>query len=273
MVEILMTKNKKFKIFFKDSKDRTFDLDYTLHDSIVAEKWFRQIKHLKNIPIDEVESDLVDLSDLHSIYKEFCEFAGIKAQALPGVVPQAQLNTMHQLYEDLHEKLSRQKDNSALYKFHRAIHFYESKQIDSKHNGIGHIGWGVKGGPLEEKFNCNQFYEQSIIKNNIYLPWSELGKTPVQYFNDKEPNEQSRFNNLAKPHITLRSQFFIAKNDLEPLQLDKQFVDWFAQYKDQWFIHHGIDKWDSIDERSAPLLAHADSDYVLKDEKFVRIEI
>ena len=268
-----MKRNSKFKIFFKDASDKTFDLTYTLHDSIVAEKWFRQIKHLKNIPIDEIESDLVDLSDLHEIYNDFCEYAGVEPQQLPEEVPQSQLNRLHQLYEDSHDQLSRQKNNSILYKFHRAIHFYESKLLDSNHKGIGNIGWGVKGGPLEENFNCNPYYEDKITKNNIYLPWSELGKTPLQYYNDNEPNNQARFNHLAKPHMTLRSQFYIAKNNIEPAELDKQFTDWFADYKQSWLDHYNITKWDKIDEKSAPLLAHADDQYDLTDEKFVRIEL
>ena len=273
MVEILMKRNKKFKIFFKNTNNDTIDLDYCLHDSVVAEKWFKQIKHLKNIPIDEIESDLVDLSDLHAIHKEFCEFADIQHKQLPIKLQQEQLNDMHQLYEDLHDTLSRKKQNSALYKFHRAIHFYESRQLDPNHNGIGHIGWGVKGGPLEVQFDCNPYYADKIIKGNIYLPWSELGKTPVQYFNDREPDDQSRLNQLAKPHITLRSKFYVAKNNIVPIELDKQFTNWFKEYKQAWLNHYNIPKWDHIDERSAPLLAHADHEYELTDEKFVKIEI
>ena len=151
-----MTRNR-FKIIFKTKDDKTFDVDYTLHDSVVAEKWFRQIKHLRRIPIDKVESDLVDLSDLHAIYQEFCEFAGLDPIILGKHLDQPQLNRLHQIYEDTHDDLSRRKDNSSLYKFHRAIHFYESRQIDPEYKGIGNIGWGVKGGPLEVVFNCNPY--------------------------------------------------------------------------------------------------------------------
>lgn len=266
-----MTRNR-FKIIFKTKDDKTFDVDYTLHDSVVAEKWFRQIKHLRRIPIDKVESDLVDLSDLHAIYQEFCEFAGLDPIILGKHLDQPQLNRLHQIYEDTHDDLSRRKDNSSLYKFHRAIHFYESRQIDPEYKGIGHIGWGVKGGPLEVVFNCNPYYESSLQQGNIYLPWSELGKTPLQYYNNGEPNTQSRFNHLAKPHITLRSKFFIAKKDMVPDRLDKQFITWFEEFKQGWLDHHRIEKWDEIDEKCAPLLAHTDQAQQVSDCDFVRIE-
>lgn len=267
-----MTRNR-FKLLFQDKHNQILDLEYTLNDSVVADKWFRQIKHLKHVPIDEVESDLVDLSDIWQIHKEFCEFAGLKHNELPDVISRTQLNEMHQLYEDLHDTLSRKKDNSAMYKFHRAIHFYEYKQLDANHRAPGHISWGVKGGPLEEKFNCNPYYEEEIIKGNLYLPWAELGKTPVDYFNDEEPSEQTRFNQLAKPHVTLRSRFFVAKANFKPKSLDPDFIEWFNVYKEGWLDHHNIPKWDHIDEKSAPLLAIAGHTHGITDEKFVRIEL
>ena len=51
---------------------------------------------------------------------------------------------------------------------------------------------------------------RGIEKNNIYLPWAELGKKPVRYYTDKEPSDQKRINQLCKPHKTLRAKFFIS---------------------------------------------------------------
>ena len=53
-------KNKTFKIIF----DNDIDVDYRLHDSELATKWFQKIKHLQNIPIDPVTSHQVDFSNL-----------------------------------------------------------------------------------------------------------------------------------------------------------------------------------------------------------------
>ena len=73
-----MTKNKKFKVFFTDTDKQIVDLDYFLHDSIVAEKWFKKVRHLQNIPIDEIESQRTNLEDLWSIYNDFCKFTNFK---------------------------------------------------------------------------------------------------------------------------------------------------------------------------------------------------
>ena len=82
------------------------------------------------------------------------------------------------------------------------------------------VGWGVKEGMLTEMFHCNSHYENKIIANNIYLPWTELGKKPLQYWKNKEPDNQSRFNELAKPHITLRPKFMIALKDIKPVKFE-----------------------------------------------------
>ena len=39
-----MTRNKQFKVFFKDTDNKIIDLNYFLHDSIVAEKWFKKVR-------------------------------------------------------------------------------------------------------------------------------------------------------------------------------------------------------------------------------------
>ena len=69
------------------------------------------------------------------------------------------------------------------------------------------IGWGVKEGPLTHRFNCGDYNDDHIRRNNLYLQWSELGKTPLEYWRNQEPNDQARLNTLAKPHITFRAKF------------------------------------------------------------------
>jgi len=265
-VEFLVTKNNQFKIFFKDSKNNIIDLDYYLYDSEVAQKWFKKIKHLSNVPIDPIESELVNLTDLSKIYKEFCEFANLQPINVDEI-NQDKLNQLHKIYEQSHDQLSRKKDSEILYRFHHSIHFHEGTHESNSIN----IGWGVKEGPLTEKFYCNSYYENNIIKNNIYLPWTELGKKPLDYWRDKEPNDHARFIELAKPHITLRATFSIAKKTVFPVELDKNFIEWFTAYKQPWLEHHNIKKWDSIDENSAPLLAVADHTEDINPLRFHKI--
>jgi hypothetical protein len=135
------------------------------------------------------------------------------------------------------------------------------------------VGWGKYEGILTNQYKCYDFYEDRIIKNNIYLPWAELGKTPRTYWKNKEPNNQNRFNTLAKPHTTFRAKFLIATIDKNPIQFDKDFIEWFDKYKQKWFEHHNIKKWDSVNEDSAPLLATTDYKGSFEGLKFKKIII
>jgi len=256
-------KNNTLKIVF----DNDLDVDYHLNDSELAKKWVSKIKHLQNIPIDPVESCIEDVSNIKSIYSQFCRFANIEPIDIKEL-DQDKLNQLHQVYEDQHERLSQLKENSILYKLHHSIHFHEGHTRDD--HGIT-AGWGKYEGPLTHEYDCHNFYENNIIKNNIYLPWSELGKKPLGYWRDKEPNNQDRFNALAKPHTTFRARFFISTKDTNPRSFVPEFAEWFDRYKAGWFEHHNIDKWENIHEDSAPLLAITDYKGNLEGLKFKKI--
>ena len=249
MVETLVTKNKFKIIFEKDSHE--IDIDYSLADTELAEKWLHKISRVKYIPIDPLESNLDDVSDLQGIYKKFCKEYKIKEIKFD-FTKQSTLNTLHKIYEDNHDNLSIKKNNQLLYKFHHAIHETEEPTINR--NKIK-VSWGVKEGPLAEKFNCMPFYQNKIKKLHIYLHWSELGKKPFSYWKSKEPNLQERFNELCLPHITLRCQFFIPICDILLQPFPTGFDKWFENFKEAWLIKHKLKKWDHIDEFGAPLLA------------------
>lgn len=266
---VYLVEKNNFKIIFHDKNNKEIDLDYQLYDSPVASKWFKKIKHLKNIPIDKIESEQENVSDLQKIYNELCLFAGIQPKTF-SKIDQALLNEFHKLYEDLHDVLSIKKNNSILYKFHHSIHYNEHGNIPENKKSIT-IGWGTKEGPLTEIFPCNTFYDQNLIKNNIYLPWTELGKKPLDYWKHNEPNVQNRINQLCKPHVTFRAKFFIPYNDILTEDLQAEFIEWFQQYKNTWLMHHNINRWDQIDEYGAPLLAIALHNENISNLNFVKI--
>ena len=262
-----MNQKNNFKIIFQNKDNQVFDVDYTLNNTVVAEKWFNKIKHLKFVPIDKTESEQVDLSNLRQIYFDFCKFAELEPIQFDQI-DQDVLNRLHKIYETSHEYVSKKKNNDILYKFHHAVHYHETNDhVQTKIN----VGWGVKEGLLTESFLCNSYYEPSIKANNIYLSWAELGKRPMDYWRDGEPNTQARFEELAKPHITLRAKFFIAKNDIVPKKLEDKFLEWFGQYEKSWLAKYNLSKWDEIDEHSAPLLASCTAEINLDHCKFVKI--
>jgi hypothetical protein len=261
-----MIKNR-FQIIFFDGK-QDISCDYELADNIIAKKWFKKIKHLKNIPIDPIESNIEDLSNLQEIYESFCKEHNINIKKFDNIKQQSVLNELHKIYEDNHEKLSK-TNNKILYRFHHAIHRAEHNVKITKNKII--VSWGTNEGPLNELFDCNPYYENTLKKNNLYLMWSELGKTPYTYWRNNEPSNQDRINELCKPHIIFRAQFFINFNTINPESFDQKFVEWFAPYKDAWLKHYKLPKWNEIDEYSAPILALALHNVNLQNAKFKKI--
>ena len=71
-------RKSKFKVILSNQENKELDVEYELHDSILAEKWIKKIKHLKRVAINPIESQIVDVSNLQSIYNEFCEFANLQ---------------------------------------------------------------------------------------------------------------------------------------------------------------------------------------------------
>ena len=250
-VAVSVTKNKTFKIVFQKGSS-TFDVDYVLNDSVIANKWYHKIKHLQHVPMDPVESTNKHL-DLESIYEQFVDFANISPIDIDfNNITQKDLNLLHQVYENEHDRLSKRRDSSILYQFHHAIH---GKEKTGYKKNRKYVGWGVKEGLLNELFKCNPHFDTHIQKNFVYANEAELGKTPYQYWSNGEPNEKDRVLQLCKPHMTLRARFFIAIEDQFPLDFDRNFDTWFSQYKADWLALHGLSEWRPIDEQSAPLLA------------------
>ena len=243
-----MVKNR-FTILLK-KQESEIELKYSLNNTELAELWYKKIKHLSPVPVSKVESGLEDTLNLNKIYEKFCDFAKIKYRPIPNF-SQDNLNGLHEIYEKSHEKLSKLKDNEILYIFHHAIHENEKKSFEDKNINVG---WGIKEGILTSVFQCNKFYEKSLRRNHVYLPWAELGKKPLIYWKNREPDNQARFLQLAKPHLTFRAKFFIQAEDQEPKQLPADFIEWFSKYKKSWLEYHNISKWDETDEFCAPLL-------------------
>jgi hypothetical protein len=237
------------KLYFSNGEKKQ-SLCYKLVCNPVSERWIKKIKHLSRIPHSVLETTgLYFAQNIERIHREFCEFAEVEYNSID-YNEQQSLNRLHELYVTNHDRLSKLKNNDVLYEFHNAIHELE-KQVSKRF----YIGWGTSEGPLEEQFNCNEFYAETFVKNNLYLPWTELGKTPLDYYNNHEPEELDKFCKLSKPHITLRAKFMIAMKDFDPPALSREFEQWFSQFKTQWLQHYNIKDWQARDEYLGVLLA------------------
>jgi hypothetical protein len=256
---------KKLKIVFNNNNKKQ-ELLYNVVLNPVSERWIKKIKYLSRIPHSTLETTGVSFAqDIEKIHQEFCKFADVEYNKID-YNEQQSLNLLHNLYVKNHDRLSMIKNNDILYKFHNTIHELE----DQKTGTHFFIGWGVKEGPLTEKFMCNEFYKKSMSKNNIYLPWSELGKTPLIYYRDKEPSDINRLCELSKPHITLRAKFTIAIKNFNVIDFPAGFEEWFTPFKQKWLDHYKIKDWRVQDEYAGVLLAEPedqtiDIEQVLKE--------
>ena len=111
------------------------------------------------------------------------------------------------------------------------------------------------------------------MKNNIYLSWAELGKKPLTYWRNKEPDNQRRINELCKPHITARAKFFLNLSNAEPKNFPTKFTIWFEKYKQGWLHFYNINDYQPKHHYSAPILAYADHTLDLTHTKFKRLEL
>lgn len=238
------------KLYFSNGEKKQ-SVSYNLVSNSISERWIKKIKHLSKIKHSTIETTGLSFAqNIEHIHREFCHFAGIEYNSID-YNNQQSLNLLHELYVTNHSRLSKLKNNDILYKFHSSIHELEKQGIGKRF----YIGWGTSEGPLEEQFNCNEYYAETFVKNNLYLPWTELGKTPLDYYNNNEPAEFDRFCELSKPHVTLRAKFMIALKNFNPPALSQEFEQWFSQFKTPWLEHYNIKDWRACDEYLGVLLA------------------
>jgi hypothetical protein len=84
-----------------------------------------------------------------------------------------------------------------------------------------------------------------ICAGDIYVQWSELGKTPYHYWKNNEVNDIQRMCELAKPWLKLRPKIYMALEDIDTLKniQCKDFTIWWKTYQFDWTAHWNIHKW------------------------------
>jgi hypothetical protein len=82
-----------------------------------------------------------------------------------------------------------------------------------------------------------------IKQGDVYVGWSELGKTPYQYWLEKEPNDPSRINGVIKPWSKLKPKLTVAMRDMDLLDLPTEFNEWWIKNKDEWCKQQKLEYW------------------------------
>jgi hypothetical protein len=168
---------------------------------------------------------------------------------------QTYFNHIHKLYEEGYD------GKSAWHDFHEHIHLCELYYKNRRPRLS--IDYREKGGPLEKKFNMDWLSDSTteIKTGNVYLDWSELGKTPYTYWGNQESTDIDRVCQLAKPWTKLQPKLQIALNNENMLANRKiaEFESWWSAYDERWCRHWQIPKWTIIDQYSVIVIGQIDS--------------
>jgi hypothetical protein len=97
-----------------------------------------------------------------------------------------------------------------------------------------------------------------VRAGDVYIHWSELGKTPYLYWTHNESNDINRLCELSKPWLKFDPILSIAlsdKNFLENKNIEK-FNAWWENYSEKWCEHWQIPSWSLVDQYSVIVVGH-----------------
>lgn len=148
-------------------------------------------------------------------------------------------NSIHKIYEKTYN------GDSAWLDFHEHIHMCEIYFKETYH--LFCIDYREKSGLLEKPMNPDWVIDTqtTVQAGDVYVRWSELGKTPYSYWKNNEPNDIKRICELAKPWLRLRPKIYVALDDMDRLKNVKynEFASWWKDYEPAWTQHWNIPQW------------------------------
>ena len=131
--------------------------------------------------------------------------------------------------------------------FHRMLHSLE-EDVEYRSRSRMRIKYNHKAWPLVIEYPKDFDYKKQVTKvtaGDIFVPWTELGKSPYRYWSDKEPDNLDSVLTLSKPRTEIRFNCDIALDDLN-LMPDDDFTDyitWWNKYEDAWCKYHNVSEW------------------------------
>jgi len=232
-------------LFLND--ESTFNID--VENNPISQYIEKSFRHLQHLPIpfhiyDYIKRHITDKDLLYTNLINSAAHLGIKVETRQ-LGDQKYLNELHKIYE-----FGYNKGSNVWLEFHEMIHFIESLNNMNQRmiKDQFEINYRDQAGPLEKPFDRTYLKHSThtIDKGTCYCHWSELGKTPYQYWMDNEPDDIARICTLAKPWTMLRPSFTIALEDIDfklSQKQEQEFNKWFSKYKKQWLEYWKLDSW------------------------------
>lgn len=203
-------------------------------------------KHLQHVPLKFTNWDNPFYLDTVS-YTDLVENLVVAGKRMGVVVDSSQcipfqqnyLNHLHRIYEKSYNGKPGWLD------YHEQIHLCEVYHAGSQLR-VATIDYRESAGPLTRSFN-NEYLANLITEiepGTMYVEWSELGKTPYDYWADQEPNNITRLCELAKPWLTFKPKLRIAMRGFSTMSnVNSNFYTWWDNYKLDWCRHWSLDSW------------------------------
>lgn len=232
-------------------------------------------KHLRHIPLQMPSHDFSKTYKKDIIIKIFtlCKKARLPVtEKNLESYDQCYLNYLHKFYEKGFTNNNLLSDQEWMC-FHEFIHLLEKMYHLQKNYIIPNkisINYREKAGLVTKKIDIDNYREYLEIPEDkiglVRVTWAELGKSPLVYWQDKEPDNIERLKELAKPWLYLRPKIEISIRNTEvdrPTEAEL-FNAWWTKYHDQWCKHYGISKWSYDDQKSCFVIGKLSSDSIGK---------
>jgi hypothetical protein len=231
------------KIIF--SNQQTIDLD--IDNSHLGSTYQKIYKHLSRVPIPFRPWDTPYYLE-NKTYPEVVDYLAMYANKVSINIDKSRclsrdqeyFNYIHSIYEKNYD------GNPDWLDFHEHIHFCESYFREPF--PLFCVDYREKAGPLVKDVDQEWYsnIKTQIRAGDVYVQWSELGKSPYVYWKNKEPNNINRLCELAKPWLKLQPKIYVALEDfnrLKNLEHIEEFNTWWKQYHDQWTSYWKVSSW------------------------------
>jgi hypothetical protein len=220
-------------------------VDIELYPGPTTDLIVRCYKHLQHVPLPIRDWDYpfyIDQTTIGDTIMQLHSFAkqlGIEVDT-EQCHQQCYLNHLHEIYE-------KNYDGKPLWlDFHEHIHLCE-RLPGPRLNKYLNIDYRELSGPLSSKFDDSLLYHLKFDINpgDVMIKWSELGKTPYDYWSNKEPSDINRICELAKPFLIFRPKLCIPVQSVNVRQnIDAEnFNKWWHHYEHDWCKHWNIKSW------------------------------
>jgi len=254
------------KLIFSDQQT----VDLTIDDNCLFGTMYRQIyKHLSRLPIpwrpwdNPFYKEKFTYSEMVENLVDYARKVSIDIDQLKCLTQdQEYFNHIHNIYEKNYN------GDPGWLDFHEHLHMCE--RYHDPHKNFVCIDYREKAGPLERPMSSEWLVgtQTTVSAGDIYVEWSELGKSPYRYWKNREPDDLTRMCELIKPWIKFCPKIYIALEDTDRLQgIERDaFESWWEKYHADWANHLGIPQWTTENIFGASVFGKTTQIELLKDQ-------